>query len=120
VGVDNDIRAMVRRHGCHTPTTRALSAGEQQDVPAIGRSGNASARHTANVEVRRVLIHELIELVKMFPNHAEVKVVGAPQLNVRLREVRLKVPEIVGVGEPSTIPDWRLASWRSWEETKLR
>ena len=56
----------------------------------------------------------------MFPNHAEVKVVGAPQLNVRLREVRLKVPEIVGVGEPSTIPDWRLASWRSWEETKLR
>jgi hypothetical protein len=37
----------------------------------------------------------------MFPDHLEVKVVGAPQLNVRLREVGLKVPEIVGVGDPT-------------------
>ncbi|HVB50277.1 MAG TPA: recombinase family protein [Acidimicrobiales bacterium] len=54
---------------------------------------------SANVEERRVLIHELIEWVKVFPDHLEVKVVGAPQLNVMLGEVGLKVPEIVGVGD---------------------
>jgi len=54
----------------------------------------------ANVEERRVLIRELIEWVMVFPDHLEVKVVGAPQLNVRLREVGRKVPVIVGVEEP--------------------
>ena len=41
----------------------------------------------ANVEERRGLIHELIEWVKVFPDYREVKVVGAPPLNVLLGDV---------------------------------
>jgi hypothetical protein len=46
---------------------------------------------------RRILIEELIESVAVFPDHLEVKVSGAPPLNVHYGEVGLKVPEIVGV-----------------------
>lgn len=55
----------------------------------------------ADDEERRVLVQELIEWVKVFPDHLEVKVSGAPPLNVLLSEVGLKVPEIVGVGGPT-------------------
>ena len=55
----------------------------------------------ADNEERRVLIEELIEWVTVFPDHLEVKVSGAPALNVLLSEVGLKVPEIVGVGDPT-------------------
>jgi hypothetical protein len=47
---------------------------------------------------RRVLVENLMEWIKVFPDHLEVKVVGSPALNVLLSEVGLKVPEIVGVG----------------------
>ena len=57
----------------------------------------AKAEH----DERRVLVEELIESVTVFPDHLEVKVAGAPPLNVLYGEVRLKVPEIVGVGEPT-------------------
>ena len=50
----------------------------------------------ANLEERRVLIHELLEWVAVFPDHLEVKVSGAPPINVLLGEVGLKVPENVG------------------------
>jgi hypothetical protein len=56
--------------------------------------------NAANDEERKILIQELIEWVKVFPDHLEVKVSGAPPLNVLLGEVGLKVPEIVGVGGP--------------------
>ena len=46
--------------------------------------------------------------MKLFPDHLEVKVVDAPQLHVRLREVGLKVPENVGVGEPTAITAFNL------------
>lgn len=39
---------------------------------------------------RRVLVEELIEAVMVFPDHLEVRVVGAPPLNVTLAEVGLR------------------------------
>ena len=56
---------------------------------------------TAEDEERRVLIEELVESITVFPDHLEVKVFGAPTLNVLYGEVGLKVPEIVGVGDPT-------------------
>lgn len=47
---------------------------------------------------RRVLVEELVEAVKVFPDHLEVTVAGAPSLNVLYQEVGLKGSEIVGVG----------------------
>ncbi len=47
---------------------------------------------------RRILVENLVEWVKVFPDHLEVKVVGSPSINVLLSEVGLKVPENVGVG----------------------
>ena len=55
----------------------------------------------ADQRERRVLIENLVEWIKVFPDHLEVKVVGSPSLNVTLREVGLKVPENVGVGGPT-------------------
>jgi len=45
----------------------------------------------ANESERRVLVDELVEEVAVFPDHLEVKVVGAPRINVTLGEVGLKV-----------------------------
>lgn len=47
------------------------------------------------------LFRELIEWMKMFPDLLELEVLGAPQFNVRLHEGRLKVPEFLGVGDPT-------------------
>ena len=55
----------------------------------------------ADERERRVLIENLVEWIKVFPDHLEVKVVGSPAINVLLSEVGLKVPENVGVGGPT-------------------
>lgn len=55
----------------------------------------------ANERERRILVENLVEWIKVFPDHLEVKVVGSPQINVTLGEVGLKVPENVGVGGPT-------------------
>ena len=55
----------------------------------------------ADERERRVLIENLVEFIKVFPDHLEVKVVGSPSINVLLSEVGLKVPENVGVGGPT-------------------
>lgn len=55
----------------------------------------------ANERERRILVENLVEWIKVFPDHLEVKVVGSPQINVMLSEVGLKVPENVGVGGPT-------------------
>lgn len=55
----------------------------------------------ADERERRVLIENLVESIKVFPDHLEVKVVGSPAINVLLSEVGLKVPENVGVGGPT-------------------
>ena len=52
----------------------------------------------ANERERRILVENLVEWMKVFPDHLEVKVVGSPAINVLLSEVGLKVPENVGVG----------------------
>ena len=52
----------------------------------------------ANERERRVLVQNLIEWIKVYPDHLEVKVSGSPSINVLLSEVGLKVPENVGVG----------------------
>ena len=60
---------------------------------------------------RRVLIEELIDSVTVFPDHLEVKVGGAPPLNVLYSEVGLKESENVRVGGPTaTISDSRLCT----------
>jgi hypothetical protein len=51
----------------------------------------------ANDRERRTLVENLIEGIKVFPDHLEVKVVGSPSINVLFSEVGLKVPENVGV-----------------------
>ena len=52
----------------------------------------------ANERERRILVENLLEWIKVFPDHLEVKVAGSPPINVMLSEVGLKVPENVGVG----------------------
>jgi site-specific DNA recombinase len=52
----------------------------------------------ADVRERRILVENLLEWIKVFPDHLEVKVVGSPAFHVLLSEVGLKVPENVGVG----------------------
>ena len=52
----------------------------------------------ANERERRILVENLVEWIKVFPDHLEVKVAGSPQINVTFDEVGLKVPENVGVG----------------------
>jgi len=47
---------------------------------------------------RRILVQNLLEWIKVFPDHLEVKVFGSPAFHVLLGEVGLKVPENVGVG----------------------
>ena len=50
---------------------------------------------------RRIFVENLVEWTKVFPDHLEVKVVGSPAINVLMSEVGLKVPENVGVGDPT-------------------
>lgn len=49
---------------------------------------------------RRLLVEELVERVTIFPDHLEVKIAGAPRLNVAYSEVGLggRQSENVGVG----------------------
>jgi hypothetical protein len=66
----------------------------------------------ANDGERRVLIEQLIDSVTVFPDHLEVRVGGAPPLNVLYSEVGMKESENVRVGGPTpTISDWRLRPW---------
>lgn len=52
----------------------------------------------ATFRERRVLVEELVEVVTIYPDHLEVKVAGAPRLNVLLSEVGLKESANCGVG----------------------
>ena len=51
----------------------------------------------ATDDERRQLIKELVDDVTVQPDHLQVKIHGAPRLNVALQEVGLK-GEIAGVG----------------------
>jgi len=52
----------------------------------------------ATDDERRVLIEELIEGVRIYPDHLQVEISGAPPLNVTLEEVALKQSSVGGVG----------------------
>ncbi len=52
----------------------------------------------ATEEERRVLVQELVQEVRVFPDHLEVTVEGAPKLNVTLEEVGLKGPQLHSYG----------------------
>jgi hypothetical protein len=60
-----------------------------------------AVRAEADERERRVFVENLLASIKVFPDHLEIKVVGSPPINVLLSEVGLKVPEIVGVGDPT-------------------
>ena len=55
----------------------------------------------ADERERRILVENLLEWIKVFPDHPEVKAAGSPPINVILFEVGLKVSENVGVGGPT-------------------
>ena len=75
-----------------------------------------SAWDDASDDERRVLVEELLERVTVFPDHLEVKVEGAPRLNVTLAEVGLggRQSQIVGVGGPIRTRHPRSCSGPSW------
>ncbi|MGC1419764.1 MAG: hypothetical protein WA786_06550 [Acidimicrobiales bacterium] len=51
----------------------------------------------ADEREKRIIVENLLEWIKVLPDHLEVKVVGSVPLNVVFSEVGLKVPENVGV-----------------------
>jgi hypothetical protein len=53
----------------------------------------------ADERERCVFVENLLEWIRVFPDHLEVRVVGSPAINVLMSEVGLQVPEIVGVGD---------------------
>ncbi len=70
-----------------------------EQVAAILRDLDIEALWAAAEDAeRRVLIEELVDSVTVFPDHLEVKVGGAPPLNVLYSEVGLKESENVRVG----------------------
>ena len=64
-----------------------------------------------------IVASDLLDEIAFFPDHLEVKVAGAPRMNVTLQEVGLTGgPGIDRVGEPTvdkTDPRWRIRPWRS-------
>ena len=52
--------------------------------------------NAATIDERRVLVHELVEEVALFPDHLEVAVAGAPRLNVTLEEVGVQTDGVRG------------------------
>ncbi len=95
---------------------QAVRAGASEDRQRDSESVSLSVRFEAVAEAlrnldisnvwqqateveRRVLVDEMVEEVVVFPDHLEVKVAGAPRINVTLEEVGLKVSGNGGVGE---------------------
>lgn len=69
------------------------------DLDAVWEEGTAAER--------RVLVEELIDAVVIFPDHLQVRVNGAPPLNVTLAEVGLRDPGTrswVSEGRPHQSP----------------
>jgi len=57
-------------------------------------------RAEATEPERRVLVQEMLEGIWIYPDHLEMKVAGAPELNVTLDEVGLKAAlSTRGVGQ---------------------
>jgi hypothetical protein len=69
----------------------------------------------ATGQERRILANDLLDGVRIFPDHLEVRVTGAPKINVTLQEVGLTGGSAsCGVGELGldlSDPGWRLKPW---------
>jgi hypothetical protein len=82
--------------GCGRTSRRARAWNGQKVVLGTGVTGvralldglaaelRAAAWDEATDPERRVLVEELVEQVTVFPDHLEIKVAGAPRLNVSL------------------------------------
>jgi len=91
--------------------TAERNAGAEADEVSVHFEAVATALRELDIDKiwqeaseveRRVLVDELVEEVAVFADHLEVKVAGAPRINVTLEEVGLRVSEIGGVGEPTS------------------
>lgn len=94
--------------------TEAQLVAEFEEVAALLGAMDIAALFSFASEVeRRQLIDELIESVIVQPDHLQVKIHGAPSLNVALAEVGLRV-ENNGVGGPdaSVSTAGRLEPWQ--------
>lgn len=75
-------------------------AARYEEVAAVLRDLDVEQLWAETTEdERRILVQDLVEEVAVLPDHLEVKIAGAPRLNVLLAEVGLKekVP-FCGVG----------------------
>ena len=72
-----------------------LAARFEQVTAALRELDVSRVWEAATDTERRVLVEELVE---QFPDHLEVKIAGAPRLNVRLSEVGLSGRELQNVG----------------------
>jgi hypothetical protein len=70
---------------------------------------------------RRIFVENLVEWIKVFLDHLEVKVMGSPAINVLMSEVGLKVPENVGVGDGLRFQGfWDSMSQGFWDTSTRR
>ncbi len=68
-----------------------------EEVAALLADLNAGAVWDfATTDERRVLVHELLEEVDLYPDHLEIVVAGAPRLNVTLEEVGVQTHGVRG------------------------
>lgn len=73
----------------------ALASRQSAEVAArfdevaelLGALDAATTWQTATRDEQRVLVHELLEELAIFPDHLEVALAGVPRLNVTLEEV---------------------------------
>jgi site-specific DNA recombinase len=79
-----------------------LAARFEQVAAALRELDVSRVWEAATDTERRVLVEELVEHVTVFPDHLEVKIAGAPRLNVSLSEVGLSGRESQNVGEVFT------------------
>lgn len=81
--------------------------------------GSVATGRSSTQDERRVLVHELVEEVSLFPDHLEVAVAGAPRLNVTLEEIGVQNCGVRGPTGQRKICKHG-AVWRNFWQTKFR
>jgi hypothetical protein len=97
-----------------------------QERNEIAQAFEDVARHLADLDIdeiweeatrqeRWVIASDLLDEISIYPDHLEVKVSGAPRMNVTLQEVGVTGGSAFQrVGEPSpdeSDPGWRIRPW---------
>ena len=85
-----------------------VSAKFEEVATLLASLDVAAVWKEATQEERRVLVHELVEEVALFPDHLEVTVAGAPRLNVTLEEVGVQSHGVRG--GTRTLCTWTLSA----------